>query len=90
MVGLTRAFRRWFSYYVSGDDRLAKNAIEQFHQSITYDGLTYSRYPSELPQFIPNYSLVWVTMVHDYFMYRNDPEFVKTFLPGNAAGVRSF
>jgi alpha-L-rhamnosidase len=80
-VGDTR-IQALVSYYVSGDDRLAKNALEQFHGSLTYDGLTYSRYPSELPQFIPNYSLVWVTMVHDYFMYRNDPEFVKSFLPG--------
>ena len=70
------------SYYVSGDDRLARNALSQFEWSLTYDGLTYSRYPSLLQQFIPNYSLVWILMVHDYFMYRNDPEFVKSFLPG--------
>lgn len=80
-VGDTR-IQALVSYYVSGDDRLARNAIEQFYWSTTYDGLTYSRYPSSLAQFIPNYSLVWVTMVHDYFMYRNDPEFVKSFLPG--------
>jgi len=80
-VGDTR-IQALVSYYVSGDDRLAKNALEQFESSLTYDGLTYSRYPSSLPQYIPNYSLVWVTMVHDYFMYRNDPEFVKSFLPG--------
>lgn len=80
-VGDTR-IQALVSYYVSGDDRLARNALEQFYGSLTYDGLTYSRYPSSLPQFIPNYSLVWVTMVHDYFMYRNDPEFVKSFLPG--------
>lgn len=80
-VGDTR-IQALVSYFVSGDDRLARNAIEQFYWSTTYDGLTYSRYPSSLAQFIPNYSLVWVTMVHDYFMYRNDPEFVKSFLPG--------
>lgn len=80
-VGDTR-IQALVSYYVSGDDRLAKNALEQFESSLTYDGLTYSRYPSSLPQYIPNYSLVWVTMVHDYFMYRNDPQFVKAFLPG--------
>jgi alpha-L-rhamnosidase len=80
-VGDTR-IQALVSYYVSGDDRLARNALEQFHGSLTYDGLTYSRYPSSLPQYIPNYSLVWVTMVYDYFMYRNDPEFVKSFLPG--------
>ncbi len=80
-VGDTR-IQALISYYVSGDDRLARNAIEQFEWSLTYDGLTYSRYPSSLQQFIPNYSLVWVLMVNDYFMYRNDPEFVKSRLPG--------
>jgi hypothetical protein len=49
---------------------------------MTYDGLTYSRYPSSLQQFIPNYSLVWVLMINDYFLYRNDPDFVKKRLPG--------
>ncbi len=80
-IGDTR-IQALVSYFVSGDDRLARNAIEQFYWSTTYDGLTYSRYPSSLAQYIPNYSLVWVTMVHDYFMYRNDAAFVKSFLPG--------
>lgn len=80
-IGDTR-IQALVSYYVSGDDRLARNSIEQFYWSLTYDGLTTSRYPSSLAQYIPNYSLVWVTMIHDYFMYRNDPEFVKSFLPG--------
>ncbi len=80
-IGDTR-IQALVSYYVSGDDRLARNAISQFEWSMTYDGLTGSRYPSALPQYIPNYSLVWVLMIHDYMMYRNDPEFVKSFLPG--------
>ncbi|CAN5144232.1 hypothetical protein BH09BAC3_BH09BAC3_24910 [soil metagenome] len=80
-IGDTR-IQALVSYYNSGDDRLARNALEQFEWSLQYDGLTYSRYPSSLPQYIPNYSLVWVIMVNDYMMYRNDPEFVKTFLPG--------
>lgn len=88
-VGDTR-IQALVSYYVSGDDRLARNALEQFHWSLGYDGLTYSRYPSELPQYIPNYSLVWVTMIHDYFMYRNDPDFVKSFLPGMQRVLDSF
>jgi alpha-L-rhamnosidase len=80
-IGDTR-IQALVSYYASGDDRLARTALEQFYWSLGYDGLTYSRYPSSLPQYIPNYSLVWVTMVHDYFIYRNDPGFVKSFLPG--------
>jgi len=80
-VGDTR-IQALVSYYVSGDDRLARNALDQIYWSLRYDGLTYSRYPSSLAQYIPNYSLVWVTMVHDYFMYRNDPDYIKSFLPG--------
>ncbi len=80
-IGDTR-IQALVSYYAGDDDRLARNAISQFEWSLQYDGLTFSRYPSSLPQYIPNYSLVWVLMVHDYFMYRNDPEFVKKFLPG--------
>ena len=80
-IGDTR-IQAMVSYYVSGDDKLARNSLEQFDWSLQYDGLTYSRYPSSLPQYIPNYSLVWVLMLNDYLMYRNDPEFVKAFLPG--------
>ncbi len=79
-IGDTR-IQALVSFYAAGDDRLARNAIEQFEWSLTYDGLTYSRYPSELQQFIPNYSLVWILMVNDFFMYRNDPEFVKARMP---------
>lgn len=59
-----------------------RNAIEQFDWSRTSDGLTASRYPSALPQYIPPFSLIWVMMVHDYWMLRDDPAFVRRFLPG--------
>jgi alpha-L-rhamnosidase len=80
-IGDTR-IQALISYYLTGDDRLARNALSQFEWSLQYDGLTYSRYPSSLPQYIPNYSLVWVIMINDFLMYRNDPDFVKTMLPG--------
>jgi len=70
------------SLYVAGDDRLVRNAIEQFDWSRTSDGLTASRYPSALPQYIPPFSLIWVMMLHDYWMLRDDPAFVRRFLPG--------
>ena len=60
---------------VSGDDRLMCNAILDFHESRISDGLTASRYPSRQTQLIPPYSLFWIAMLHDYWMYRGDPGF---------------
>ena len=70
------------SIYVSGDDRLMKQTLRHFDDSRLPEGLTQSRYPSYIVQIIPTYSLLWIAMIHDYFMYRNDMEFVKTFVPG--------
>ena len=70
------------SLYISGDDRLMRKVIAHFDDSRISDGLTYSRYPSYMPQIIPPYSLFWIAMVHDYWMYRDDPGFVRSMLPG--------
>jgi hypothetical protein len=80
-VGDTR-IQALISYAVAGDDRLARQAIEAFDHSRTPDGITLSRYPSSLVQSIPTFSLLWVGMVHDYWMYRPDPELVRASLPG--------
>ena len=78
------------SLYMSGDDRLMRNAIELLDSSRTAEGLTYSRFPSRQQQFIPPFSLWWIGMVHDYRMYRNDPEFVRARLPGVRAVLEFF
>ena len=88
-VGDTR-IQALISLYVAGDDRLMRNAIFQFNNSRSADGITTSRYPSGLAQYIPPYSLFWVAMVHDYHMHRNDPEFVQRFLPGVDAVLQWF
>jgi alpha-L-rhamnosidase len=80
-VGDTR-IQALISLYVSGDDRLVRNAIMNLNESRFYEGLTRSRYPSANPQIIPPFSLYWVDMVHDYWTLRDDPEFIKSFLPG--------
>ena len=80
-VGDTR-IQSLISLYVSGDDRLVRNALMNFNESIFYEGLTRSRYPSANPQIIPPFSLYWVDMVNDYWTLRDDPQFIKSFLPG--------
>ncbi len=80
-VGDTR-IQALISLYVAGDDRLMRQAIEQFDASRLAEGITASRYPSELTQLIPPFSLIYVAMVHDYHMNRNDPAFVRERLAG--------
>jgi hypothetical protein len=70
------------STYVSGDSRLTKNAIAVLHESQLPMGITQSRFPSNQPQIIPTFSLVWVTMVYDYWMLNDDEAFVKSMIPG--------
>jgi hypothetical protein len=80
-VGDTR-IQALVSLYNSGDDRLVKNAIEQIDNSRQPEGVTLSRYPTQMPQLIPPFSLWWIGMLHDYWMYGRDTAFVINKLPG--------
>jgi hypothetical protein len=70
------------SLYMTGDARLMRNAIELLDGSRTGDNMTLACAPSGHPQYIPPFGLWWIGMVHDYFMYQDDPAFVKAMLPG--------
>jgi alpha-L-rhamnosidase len=74
------------SLYLTSDDRLVKNAIEQLDESRTPEGLTQSRYPSALPQYIPPFSLLWIGMMHDLWWTRGESQFLRQFLQ-NSRGV---
>lgn len=67
--------------YNSRDDRLVRNAIDNGRQSIIADGITMSRYPTNLHQFIPPFSIWWIAMIHDYRMHRDDDAFAVRQLP---------
>jgi alpha-L-rhamnosidase len=88
-VGDTR-IQALISYAVTGDDRLARQAMMAYHDSLLTDGLTQSRYPSNLTQVIPPFSLMWVGMLHDYWMYRDDEKFVGSLLPGTRGALDWF
>ncbi|MGC2300910.1 MAG: alpha-L-rhamnosidase C-terminal domain-containing protein [Acidobacteriaceae bacterium] len=79
-VGDTR-IQALISYVMTGDSRLARQAIVNIDDSRIPEGITQSRYPSGLPQFIPPFSLLWVGMLHDYWMYVDDTSLVKETLP---------
>ncbi|HEY0740678.1 MAG TPA: alpha-L-rhamnosidase C-terminal domain-containing protein [Chryseosolibacter sp.] len=70
------------SFYNAGDDRLVRNALNQMDNSRLAEGVTLSRHPSFSPQIIPTFSLWYIGMLHDYWMYRPDAMFVREKLPG--------
>ncbi len=70
------------SLSVDGDDRLMKKAIDMFDNSRLPNGLTASRYPSYIVQVIPTYSLQWINMIHDHYMYKDDLEFARQYVKG--------
>jgi hypothetical protein len=80
-IGDTR-IQAMVSYYNSGDDRLARNALDQMDHSRLAEGVTLSRHPSFSPQIISTFSLWYIGMLHDFWMYRPNEDFVKEKLPG--------
>jgi hypothetical protein len=88
-IGDTR-IQAMVSYYNSGDDRLARNAINLMDHSRIAEGLTLSRHPSYSPQIISTFSLWYIGVLHDYWMYRPDSNFVKDKLVGARAVLDFF
>lgn len=70
------------SLYNTGDDRLLRNALNQMDESRQPEGVTLSRHPSATPQYITTFSLLYIGMLHDYWMYGGNSQFIKDKLPG--------
>lgn len=76
--------------YNTDDDRLVRNALTLMDHSRIAEGITLSRYPTDLQQQIPTFSLWWIGMLHDYWMYRPDANFIKDKLPGERQVLNFF
>lgn len=87
-IGDTR-IQALVSIYNTGDERLVKNALNQMNESRLPEGVTLSRHPSHTAQLIPTFSLWYIDMLHDYWMYGKDEAFVKDKLT-STRGVLEF
>ncbi|WP_165822361.1 alpha-L-rhamnosidase C-terminal domain-containing protein [Paenibacillus montanisoli] len=70
-----------FTYTVSGDDRLGRKTIRDFHSSLLPSGILQSRYPSVDRQVIPGFALFWLMMVYDHYKHFGDASLVKAYRP---------
>jgi len=68
--------------YLTGDTAYVRRSIELFRNSLRPDGLVESRPPSDDPQIIPYFALIWVLMLEDLWDYagEREREFLQTRL----------
>lgn len=78
------------TYLATGDDRFGRQAIRQFEHSRSGSGLTLSRYPTNFPQIIPEFSLFWILMIRDHFEHFHDPEIILEHWNGIRDVIDSF
>jgi len=83
-VGDTR-IEALISYAVSGDTRLAEQALDAFDASRVIDGIPQGAWPVNAKNSIPPFGLIWVGMLHDYWMRSPDTAPVNRNLDGARA-----
>ena len=88
-VGDTR-IQGLVTYLASGDAHLPANAIKLMNASRLPEGLTYSRYPDNVFQVIPGFSLFWVKMIDDYYTHTGDTELLRETAGGVYSVLRFF
>ena len=70
-----------YTYAVSADDRLARQAMEAFRRSQRPDGMINCDAPTVRCNVIPGFSIYYLLMVHDHMMYFGDKNLVKKHMP---------
>ena len=70
-----------YTYAASGDDRLARKAMADYHASLLPEGMLQSRYPSDLPQVIPAFALHWVFMLEEHWWQTGSPSEFRRYRP---------
>ncbi len=70
-----------FCAAASCDDRLTRKALEDFHCSMTPDGLVQGRYPAVYPQIISTFSLYYIFMLEEFWRRTGDLETIRQYLP---------
>ncbi len=79
-----------YTYAVAADDRLARQALDDFAASQGGDGLLNACYPNKNANVIPGFSLYYILMLHDHMMYFGDQALIRAYLPAVERILRFF
>ena len=78
-----------YTYAVSADDRLARQAMDDFRRSARYDGMINCSFPNYENHVIPGFGIFYIAMVYDHMMYFGDKELILEHMPA-ILGVLNF
>ena len=70
-----------YTYMISADDRLSRQAMEAFRRSQRPDGAINACAPANRSNVIPGFAIFYLLMVHDHMMYFGDKALVRQHLP---------
>jgi hypothetical protein len=88
-VGDTR-LETLVTYLMTGETAPAQMAIEWFNRSRYRDGFVAERYPTGRYQHCLTFSLIWVFMVRDFALYRDEPALLRHWLTGVRQSLEAF
>lgn len=69
-----------FTYKITNDDRLARKLIHDFAQSYHFGSTIQSRFPSASIQYIAEFPMFFIIMLHDHYKNFADREFILQYL----------
>lgn len=70
-----------FTFAVSSDTALARQAVETYHQALLPEGIILSRSPSRDHQIIPVFALHWIFMLSDLYIQTGDAALLARYQP---------
>ncbi len=69
------------NYYAFGDTALMRRGIRQMSISQDEEGMLQGCYPTEFKLLLPDFVLVWILTIHDYYHQTGDLSLFREMLP---------
>ncbi len=78
------------TYLMTAETTPAAMAIEWFNRSRYRDGFVAERYPTGRYQHCLPFSMIWIMMVRDFALYRDEPTSLRRWITGVRQSLEAF